>query len=119
MTERLRLNRHQVPQLAKLASRNAELFGDWFANISGMWEKLPPEERDRVAGWRVAIGGTEVHVVLCALSEEVAREAAADSEPMVALLPAIVGFLEKQPLPGGFEVVHMYPSRRMVEELEL
>lgn len=119
MTCRLKLNRRTIPQLAELESRNAELFGDWYSNISSMWTKVPPEQRDRIAGWRVAIGGTEVHVVHCALSEEVAAEAFADSSSMAALLPAIVGFLEKQPLPDGFEVVHMYPSRRMVEELKL
>lgn len=119
MLLKLQPPQYLAPRLAEIATRNAEMFGDWYSNISSMWQKVPPEQRDRIAGWRVAIGGTEVHVVQCMLSEVVAAEAFSDNEAMATLLPAIVGFLEKQPLPDGFEVVHMYPSRRMVEELKL
>ena len=119
MTYHLKLNRRPVPQVAELESRNAEMFGDWYSNISSMWQKVPPEQRDRSAGWRVAIGGTEVHVVQCALSEAVAAELASNPEAGRWVLPSVVEFLERQPVPDGFEVVNMYPSRRMVEELEL
>ena len=119
MTTTLKLRRPTLPEFADMAARNSELFGDWYRNIVDTLNNVPPEMRHRVAGYRVAFGGTEVHVVHCVVSEELAAAMLSGGEALATAIPVVVDWLEKQPLPEGFQVVHMYPSRRMVEELEL
>jgi hypothetical protein len=106
-------------KFAELAALSAELRGDWHPSAADPFANVPPEDRHRVAGYRVAFGGTEIHVVHCIVSEELAAAMSTGGEALAAAIPVVVGWLEKQPLPEGFEVVHMYPSRRMAEELEL